>query len=318
MKFKVVDGSYLELTVSERFLLNSALNARDEAVLNNLKILDLDKFITSTGSPPKELILDLIEDLKLLNIIPDIHGCGVEFGAGLAILSCGIVKNFVAIDQIFAIEGCKAYAVHGINLISNRILKKEAEKIIPCFGSFEEIPIKDNSIDFVIQIESLHHAENLIEPVREGFRLLKEGGYFLSIDRSWIDSVDDSTLENMLNHRYDKSWLLNKGFSDAKIMTRRDNGEHEYRDCEWKETFLAAGFKNLVYLPIHPKVTFKFLIKRFICLIRLHKIFNIKVQSRPGLFRGLLAKRLSIDPRRIGGQLISGHPRPLVVSVWQK
>jgi hypothetical protein len=164
----------------------------------------------------------------------------------------------------------------------------------------------------------LHHADNLNSPIAESFRVLKEGGYFISIDRAWIDSINDETIEKMLSHEYGIKWLEQKGFNSNKIITRRDNGEHEYRDSEWKKVFYDAGFKNLVYLPIHPKITSQFLLKRLLTIFKLNPILGIEIPSRPWLLRGIVSKFFHINPLKLNAQLISGHPRPLVVSVWQK
>jgi SAM-dependent methyltransferase len=316
--FKNIDNTYLEFPSSISLLSNQALIAREELIVRNLKNLDLNRFISATGSPSIEVIYNLIHQLRILKMVPYMEGVGVELGSGLGILSSVFVKNFENIDLIFAVEACKSYAEVGISLTANSVLGHNAKKIIPCFGSFESIPLKDGSIDFVIQIESLHHADTLISPIAESFRLLKKGGIFISIDRSWIDSVSDTTLENLLSHRYDDKWLENKGFDKLKVNTRKDNGEHEYRDREWIEVFKEAGYTNLLYIPIHPKITWKFAIKRLLTLLHLTRVLKIEVQSRPGLFRGIICKFLKINPKKLSAQLISDHPRPLVVSVWQK
>ena len=50
------------------------------------------------------------------------------------------------------------------------------------------------------------------------------------------------TIERILNITYDEEFLRkNYRRLDEKI-TRKDNGEHEYRFCEWKKFFQKAGF----------------------------------------------------------------------------
>jgi SAM-dependent methyltransferase len=205
-----------------------------------------------------------------------------------------------------------------MRLTSELILHENSKKVIPCHGTFDSIPIESGVADFIIQIESLHHANDLVKPINESLRLLKPGGVFISIDRAWVDSIKDSTLNDLLNHKYEMKWLEHKGFDSKKIKTRRDNGEHEYRDSEWKKVFHDAGFKNLVYLPVHPKITSKFLLKRLLTIFKLNPILGIEIPSRPGLFRGIVSKFFHINPLKLNAQLISSHPRPLVVSVWQK
>jgi ubiquinone/menaquinone biosynthesis C-methylase UbiE len=312
------EKGFLDFASQSRLQSSDAITAREESVIKALELADFDSVTSITGSPSKRIISMVVKDLIKFGSIPELKGIGVEMGAGLGILSCEIINNFPLIEEIYAIEACKPYAERGINLTAKLVLQSFSNKVIPCHGTFNEIPIRDESIDFIIQIESLHHAERLTYPIVEGFRILKKNGYFISIDRSWIDFISDNTIEEMLNHKYEDKWLEQKGFDPRKIVTRRDNGEHEYRDKEWKDTFVSAGFKNMNFLPIHPKVTLKFILKRIITILKLSPIFGLKIPSRSGLIRGVLAKFLHINPTRFNAQLITEHPRPLVVSVWQK
>ena len=311
-------NGYLEFSIPNEVSSSNAITAREDSVLKSLRNSNFDVVAVTTGSPTIKIIRSLIEELTKFKIIPKLEGVGIELGAGLGILSSEIVRINKTVQGLYAIEACKPYAEEGITLTSKYVLGKEFNKVIPCHGTFNEIPFKDGSVDFVIQIESLHHADNLKTPIAESYRVLKDNGYFISIDRAWIDSIKDVTIENMLNHKYGIEWLEQKGFDSKRIATRRDNGEHEYRDREWKKGFYEVGFNGLVYLPIHPRITIKFLLKRLLTFTNLDSVFGIEVPSRSGLFRGIIAKFLSINPARLKAQFISSHPRPLVVSVWQK
>lgn len=311
-------NGYLEFPIPEEVFLSNAITAREDSIVKSLKHKNFDLVANATGSPTIKIIRSLLDQFVKLKIIPSLQGIGIELGAGLGILSCEIIRNNKNVTGIYAVEACKPYAEQGIGLTSKHILNNDFNKVIPCYGTFNDIPIKDGSIDFIIQIESLHHADNLNSPIQESYRVLKEGGYFISIDRAWIDSINDLTIEKMLNHEYEIKWLEQKGFNADTIVTRRDNGEHEYRDCEWKKVFHDAGFTNLVYLPVHPRITIKFLLKRLLTIFKLNYISRIEIPSRPGLFRGIVSKFFHINPLKLNAQLISSHPRPLVVSVWQK
>ena len=43
----------------------------------------------------------------------------------------------------------------------NKILKKNAHKVISVIGDFDKICLKDSSVDFCIAWESLHHSNNV-------------------------------------------------------------------------------------------------------------------------------------------------------------
>ena len=49
----------------------------------------------------------------------------------------------------------------------------------------------------------------------------------------------------MLDIIYDKEFLIKNYRSEDTILTRRENGEHEYRFSEWKNYFKESGFDIL-------------------------------------------------------------------------
>jgi SAM-dependent methyltransferase len=313
-----LDKGYLDFPIPQELSASDAITAREQATLKSLQEGNLDRVASIQGLPSIEIFEGLLIELMNLNILPKLNGIGIELGAGLGIFSSLIIKHNKNVKGILSIEVCRPFAESGMGLTSDLILHENSNKVIPCHGTFDSIPISSGVVDFIIQIESLHHANTLDKPINESFRLLKPGGFFISIDRAWIDSIKDSTLNALLDHKYELKWLEHKGFDSNKIVTRRDNGEHEYRDREWQKAFLESGFKNLIYLPIHPKITNKFILKRLLTLLRINSLFGIKIPSRIGLFRGVISRAFHINPLKLKAQFISRHPRPLVISVWQK
>ena len=258
--------------------------------------------------------------LKRHGLIPPLEGYGIEVGAGLALLSCSFkqLDENDLIDGIIALEATKPFVTNGIRLSSQELLGNQSRAILPCYGVFEEIPIEDCAIDFGIQIESLHHAESLSLAISEISRIIRPGGYFISIDRSWIDNVKQETLEKMLDHEYSHDWLMGKNFPPYIRFTRKQNGEHEYRDREWIEAFETNGFRVISRTFLHPKLEWWHVFKRLIGLLHMKKIFRIEVESRRGILRSFLAQWLGIKTSRISSILISPHPRPLTVMILYK
>jgi SAM-dependent methyltransferase len=203
-------------------------------------------------------------------------------------------------------------------MAAQKSLRDQAFRIMPCYGSFDHISVESNSVDFIIQIEALHHADELGPPIIEGFRVLKSGGFFVSIDRSWPDAVNRNVLDELLDHRYSKEWLVEKGFPSDKPFSRRDNGEHEYHDLDWENAFKSAGFVSEKIVHLHPKFKLWHFKKRIVGLLKLNGIARIKVPSRSGIFRGYVMQKTNLNLLKAGAVLGSLHPRPLTVSVWQK
>ena len=312
--------NYLNFSPSEEIIQSVAIQARSSAVEKGLHSSILSDIAGSHGSPPFSTILGIWELLEERDLIPKIQGIGIEVGSGLALLSCAVKKLDVenSINGLIALEATKPFVTSGIGMTSREILGKNSNSILPCFGVFEEIPLEDNSIDFGIQIESLHHANSLSDAIEEISRIICPGGYFVSIDRSWVDTVSQATLESMLDHQYSREWLKGKNFDPNVKFTRRDNGEHEYRDCEWIEAFEKNGFRLVSLSFLHPKIEFWHVVKRIISIFHLDRLFSIQVKSRPGVLRTYLAQTFGFKKFSFSNLLVSPHPRPLTVMVLRK
>jgi len=312
--------NYLNFSPSEEVIQSVAIKARASAVEKGLNSSNLSDIAASHGSPPFSTILGTWELLKKRDLIPKIEGIGIEVGSGLALLSCAVKKldKESSIIGLIALEATKPFVTSGIGMTSQEILGKDSNSILPCFGVFEEIPIDDNSIDFGIQIESLHHANSLNDAVKEISRTIRPGGYFVSIDRSWVDTVNQATLESMLDHQYSSKWLKGKNFDPTVKFTRRDNGEHEYRDSEWIYAFEKNDFSIISMSFLHPKIEFWHVSKRIISVFNLGCFFSIQVKSRPGVLLTYLAQTIGLQKFSFSNLLVSPHPRPLTVIVLRK
>lgn len=299
---------------------SAAIKARSGAVEKGLKAPSLEDIASSHGSPPFSTILGVCKLLKQHTLLPELEGFGIEVGSGLALLSCAFkqMDENNSIEGIIALEATKPFVTNGIRLSSQELLGNQSRAILPCYGVFEDIPIEDSAIDFGIQIESLHHAESLSSAISEITRIIRPGGYFISIDRSWIDNAKQETLEKMLDHEYSRDWLKGKNFDPNVRFTRRQNGEHEYRDREWIEAFETNGFSVLSKTFLHPNLEFWHVLKRVIGLLHLNRFLRIEVEARPGIIRTFVAQSLGIKKFMFSNLIISPHPRPLTVMVLKK
>ncbi len=297
-----------------------AIKARSGAVEKGLNGPSLGDIAGSHGSPPFSTILGVCTLLNRQGLMPNLEGYGIEVGSGLALLSCAFkqLDETNLIEGIIALEATKPFVTNGIRLSSQEVLGNQSRAILPCYGVFEDIPIEDSAIDFGIQIESLHHAESLSSAISEISRIIRPGGFFISIDRSWIDNVKQETLEKMLDHEYSRDWLKGKNFDPNVRFTRRQNGEHEYRDREWIEAFETNGFSMLSKTFLHPNLEFWHVLKRVIGLLHLDKFLKIEVKSRPGIIRTFVAQSLGIKKFMFSNLIISPHPRPLTVMILKK
>lgn len=320
--FENIESQPAFLNFGTRFEVSNSkpIISREKATIHSFNEESVDKIAGLEGSPSFETILSTIEVLKASGLLPKLSGIGVEIGSGIGLLSAAILTLDVdrEIKGIIALEASLPFVETGINITRNDILQTDKIRLLPCYGSFDSMDIENESIDFILQIEALHHADSLQPPITESFRILKKTGQFVSIDRSWPDNTNSDSLIQLLDHEYPEKWLLEKGFPSDAPFTRRDNGEHEYLDCQWKSAFEAAGFSLQTFTGIHPKIEFWQLGKRFIGIIGLQKLFSIKIPSRPGVFRALIFMNFPRLCSILGGQLVVNHPRQLTVSIWEK
>lgn len=310
------------LNFETRFEISNStpIRNREKATSYSFNQDSIEKIAGLEGSPSFETILSTIKVLKNSGILPELSGIGVEVGSGIGLLSaaCLVLDKKREILGIIAVEASLPFVQTGINLTREEILKEDAFRLLPCYGSFDSMDIENETIDFVIQIEALHHADALHPPISESLRILRTGGYFISIDRSWPDNTNSESLIELLDHEYPKNWLIEKGFPSDAPFTRRNNGEHEYLDSQWKDAFRGAGFQLQAFVGIHPSIKPWQLVKRFIGLLGLQNLFSIKIPSRSGVFRALFFQHFPKACTYLGGQLVVKHPRQLTVSIWKK
>lgn len=121
------------------------------------------------------------------------------------------------------------------------------EKVIPVVGDFDAIKLENNSVDFVIEFDSLHHSFNLEKTIAESWRILKPGSQLLAIDRShW--NTSKRRRKELEEQEYSKQYLLERGLSPDTRITRAENGEHEYLLSDYISAFELAGFSEVKWV----------------------------------------------------------------------
>ena len=179
------------------------------------------------------------------NIIPKsselIHGTGIDLGGGIGCISSTLAKRN-AVDKIYCVELVEDAVKLCHTIVKQEILKEEKHKVISVIGDYDNLELEDNSIDFAVSWDSMHHSIDPIKTFKECKRVLKKNGVFIIVDRAHNNSTSDSEIERMLNITYDQEFLAKNYRPKDTILTRRQNGEHEYRFFEWKKFFKESGF----------------------------------------------------------------------------
>lgn len=198
----------------------------------------LNQYIKMTSQEAESFYINIFNKFPEL----ELKGVGIELGAGVAALSAVAAKVYPSIVCIYAVE----LVPDVVRLLQSRTVEgfgtRCSSVVKPVIGSFDQISLPDNSVDFCIEFASLHHSHNLEKTLRELSRVIKPGGYVVAIDRAHHNSLTDGQIEYMLNVQYSDAWKKENGYSPAPL-SRRQNGEHEYRVKKWESDFASASFK---------------------------------------------------------------------------
>lgn len=224
-----------------------------QVLLDSPAVTNRDLLAQTWSSRPTDAILkqyikmDSREALEFYGQIFDLfpalalEGVGLELGAGVAAFSSVAVTRFPAIRSIYAVE----LVPDVVRLLQMKTVRHMAgvrsDCIHPVIGSFDDVELPDESVDFCIEFASLHHSDDLHFTLSELARVLKPGGVLLAVDRAHHDRLLDEQVEFMLDVEYSEVWKRDNGYS-SDVLTRRTNGEHEHRLSFWEETFGSCGF----------------------------------------------------------------------------
>ncbi len=203
------------------------------------KISDILKSYIGMSPREMDILVRIAEEYALSR---PLEGIGLELGAGCGLLAATLCKA-PDVEAILGIELCAEMTTLIMPRITEAVLGDNSTKVVPVVGSFDRLAIEDGCIDFIVEIGSFHHSDNLDRTLKEVHRVLKPGGRLLCFDRCQPNSMTDKEVEAKLNIRYSENFLNKHGYPTDINLTRRENGEHEYRFYEWQTAFNQAGLK---------------------------------------------------------------------------
>jgi SAM-dependent methyltransferase len=199
---------------------------------------------TYTKLDPKRA-RQLIEAGEKAVLPQQLRGVGLELGAGTALLSSVLARR-PGIEKVYAVEVVpEMVATIQKRVVESLLPPEERAKVQRTRGSFDNLELPDGSADFILELASWHHSDDLKKSLAEAARVLKKGGLVLAFDRIQPDAMSDGEVDALLDRVYQQDFLEKMGYPPGIRLTRRMNGEHEYRRREWLEAFAAAGFEVL-------------------------------------------------------------------------
>ena len=175
-------------------------------------------------------------------IYKQFKGTGVDLGGGIGLFSSIIAKK-KEVMKIFCVEIVKNAVSICHPIVKKKVLKKDYNKVHSVVGDYNKLNLKNNSIDFCIAFDSMHHSTDVVKTLKEARRVLKKNGKIIIFDRGHNNETTDQEINRMLNVIYPKKFLKENQLPIKKILTRKMNGEHEYRFFEWEYFFRKSKLK---------------------------------------------------------------------------
>lgn len=231
----------------------SEIKHRDEAIIKSLD-LNIEEMIKMW------VYIDYRKANKLIDLFSyylkkPFNGNGIDLGAGTGLFSSVLANK--GINKVYALEIVPSFINYVIPLVANHYSKEKSHKIIPVLGTFDDIQLPNNSLDFAFEYDAFHHSENLRVTFSAIHQKLKPGGNLLIIDRCHPDSMTDEEVQKLLNIQYSEKFLNKHGYDENLVLTRRENGEQEYRKNEWMSAIENSGFNIKVFRTFYNKVSLK-------------------------------------------------------------
>lgn len=215
--------------------------------LENQSVPDL--ILRYTYITPKQIQIVLDRDPLIRSVL---RGHGIDIGGGIGCVSSAL-SQFAEIQSIICLDISFMAVTVGQRRVFDWDPNAIPEKVVSVVGNFDYLDLPDSSLDFAIAWDSLHHSDSLERTLMELFRVLKSGGHVLIVDRAHSNKKTVADLEKLLDIEYSEEFKATNFIDTNQTITRRDNGEHEYRLIDWEECSMRSGFKVNTLLCIGPE-----------------------------------------------------------------
>lgn len=169
-------------------------------------------------------------------------GNGIDLGGGVGSVS-SVIATSSEVEKIICLEITENCVTKCQPVVISGIARDKKNKVISVIGDFDNLELNEGSLDFAIAWDAIHHSSNVVNTLSEVRRVLKPNSYLVIVDRGHNNLTSNEEIHRMLNVQYSKDFLLKNYLPEDKILTRKDNGEREYRYSEWERFFKIAGFK---------------------------------------------------------------------------
>lgn len=182
-----------------------------------------------------------------------LEGCGADLAAG-NLWAIPRLLEAGNIEMIYAVE----YSRHRLLKLGPRVLQHYSvpeEKVILCLGSFYQLQIPNEPLDFVFLSQAFHHADDPFRLLAEIRRVLKPGGVVLMIGehiarevplmRHFVKYVISNLIPYDIQQRvFGKSFVVDTPLPKRPPLPPDPIlGDHCYHAHEYHDMFSRSGFR---------------------------------------------------------------------------
>jgi ubiquinone/menaquinone biosynthesis C-methylase UbiE len=173
-------------------------------------------------------------------------------GASLASGNC-ILESFIINSSDNKIKKlyCFEMSEHRIHYYAPKILNHyniNPNNVELCLGSFYDLKLTDNTLDFIVLCQAYHHADDPKRLLKEIHRVIKDAGYLIIIGEHFFDFkiVFKKSIKHIIkfildynDFRKDRNFMPKWSDSFPPSITK---GDIHYSKNEYMNTFSLEGF----------------------------------------------------------------------------
>ena len=212
----------------------------------------MENYLQKTG-----LLKDLMQCVECLKVDFkfELHGQGIDLAAG-NLWAVPYLFDLGKIDKLYCLE----FSRHRLLKIGPKVLDHYSvpqEKIVLVLGSFYDLHIKDNSLDFVFLSQAFHHADKPDKLLSEIHRVLKPNGVVIIIGEHILNYrkvqlkhaikfvistfIPDKVQQALFGETFQVKTLITK--SGELPLTDPILGDHRYTNNEYWSFFAKYNFR---------------------------------------------------------------------------
>lgn len=197
----------------------------------------------------KFLSKGLFQQFKLLSSgVSFTNKTGASLASGNCILESFILNYFSGIKKLYCLE----MSEHRLHEYAPKVLNHynvNPNSIELCLGSFYELKLEENSVDFVVLSQAFHHADDPERLLKEIKRVVKPNGYIIIVGEHffYLKTRVFRSLKHIVKFIINYKQFRKKNFLLPKwkilFPPSITKGDIHYSRKEYRKMFKSYGLK---------------------------------------------------------------------------